>query len=88
MKNKTLQRYLLTLTILGLTVGCTHTKFTGGNWTMDRTTVLQKVEIGDVSVSTNGTASLKGYQNDGAQQITLQLLQALLQGTLKVAVVP
>lgn len=46
-------------------------------WSMRRTSLLQKMEIGTVTISTNGTVSLRGYKNDGGseslKQIALQL---------------
>ena len=63
---------LLALATLAL-AGCTQTKVTSPTWGMSRLSILQKVEIPQLTVGTNGTAELRGYTNDGGQQITLDL---------------
>lgn len=87
-KNRTVQRYLATIAALMILAGCTQTKFSGGPWTMNRTSVLQKVEVPSLSIGTNGTVTMQGYNNDGGQQITLQLLQALLNSLSPIKPVP
>ena len=50
--------------VLGL-CGCTTTEITTGQWSMKRRSFLQRMDISEVRISTNGTATLTGYRSDG-----------------------
>jgi hypothetical protein len=49
-----------------LLTSCTTTTVTSPNgWQMHRVSFLQKVEIPELVIATNGTVSLRGYANSG-----------------------
>ena len=55
---------ILTL-ILSALCGCTTTTVETPLWSLHRSSFLQRLEIPEVSIGTNGTATLKGYKTDG-----------------------
>jgi len=65
-----------------LAPGCTQTKVTAPTWGLSRITFLQQVQVPQLTIGTNGTAELKGYANDGGQQVTLAIIQELLRARL------
>lgn len=58
-------RYLFLLAFAFIVVGCTVTKIKTPYWEMNRTSLFQKMDIGKVLITTNGTGTLEGYKNDG-----------------------
>lgn len=48
--------------------GCTVTKISSGSWSMERKSFLQRMDIGEVTIATNGTARLSGYKSDGGNE--------------------
>jgi len=76
--SKTLQRYILAVAVVAMGSSCTQTKFSSGSWTLNRMSLLQAVQIPEIQVSTNGTATMKGYANDGGVALTLQIIQSLI----------
>lgn len=59
-----MKRILPILALLLLT-GCVTTEFTMGTVHIKRSSFLSKMEIKELSVSTNGAAILKGYRGTG-----------------------
>lgn len=45
--------------------GCTSTEIVSSNWALKRTSFLQRLDVAEISVSTNGIATMRGYRNDG-----------------------
>jgi hypothetical protein len=52
---------LLTL----LLCSCTVTQVTTPNWSLHRTSLLQKMEVPSVRFTANGEAEMSGYKSDG-----------------------
>lgn len=72
--------------VAGLTLaGCTQTKFTGPGFSLSRTSFLQKLEVAAVEVSTNGTAKISGYQNDGGADAAAKITGAAISAAISAA---
>lgn len=66
--------------MLLLCVGCTQTEFVGQNGVrLKRTSFLQRNEIGLVEVKPNGTATMKGYKNDGGNEAVAAAVRAAIE---------
>jgi hypothetical protein len=65
-----------------LLAGCTSTEFSMGTCTVKRTSFLTKTGIGEVSISTNGTARMIGYEQAG----DAAMASAIAEGAAKGAV--
>lgn len=72
---------LLSVLAAALT-GCTVTHVKTPNFELSRTSILQKLEFGEVSYSTNG-AALKGYKTDGGNEAAARIVQAAVEGAVK-----
>jgi len=66
-------------------VGCTVTKITTDHWALSRTSFLQRLEIPEVQISTNGTAVLKGYKTDGGNEAAAAIAGAAVSAAIKAA---
>lgn len=73
------------LAIIPLLVGCTVTNVSGPGWTLHRTSFLQQVSAMEVTISSNGTATLKGYGNDGGVQTVAIITAAAVEAGVKAA---
>lgn len=63
-----------------LLCGCTQTEFTGQNGVkLKRTSFLQRNEIGLVEVRKDGTATMKGYKNDGGNEAVAAAVRAAIE---------
>jgi len=79
-----MKRFTLLLAVAAvLATGCTVTKFKSGNWSLERTSILQRVELGKVTIGTNGTASLSGYDNDGGNEAAAAITAAAVSAAVK-----
>ncbi len=65
--------------------GCTVTRFSSGQWELERRSFLQRVELGRVSIATNGTASLDGYKNDGGNEALASAVSAAVSAAINSA---
>ena len=70
--------------LCGLT-GCTSTTVTTPAFTVKRTSFLQRLEMADVSLSTNGTASMKGYKTDGGNEAAAAIVGAAVGAAVSAA---
>ena len=70
--------------LLILCVGCTSTEFTGQNGVrLKRTSFLQRNEIGLVEVRKDGTATMRGYKNDGGNEALRVAIEAAIEAAAK-----
>lgn len=69
--------------VLLLCVGCTQTVVTTPNWTLRRTSVLQRMEVPLVHVATNGTVTLRGYRTDGGADAAATVAAAAVTAAIK-----
>lgn len=77
-------KYLLPLL---LCLGCTKTEFTGQNGIkLTRTSFLQRNEIGLVQIDKNGTATVRGYKNDGGNEALRVAIETAIATAAKSAV--
>lgn len=62
--------------------GCTITKFPRaiGGW---RISFMQRIEMPEVEVLTNGTVRLLGYRSDGGSDAAAKIAGAVAEGTVK-----
>lgn len=65
--------------------GCTTTNITTDRWSMKRKSFLQRLEIPEVRVETNGTVTLKGYRNDGGNEALAGAISAAVSAAMKAA---
>jgi len=85
---RTPRRFAFTFA-LGLvlaTTGCTFTKVSrkpDGSWAIRRVSFLQKVEIPEVEIGTNGTTLLRGYRSDGGNQAAAAVTEAAVTAAIK-----
>lgn len=73
--------------VVGLAVtlltGCTTTVVETPYWSLNRKSFMQKIEIPDLSISTNGTAHLRGYMTDGGNQALAIAIDAAVTAAMK-----
>lgn len=69
--------------ILTILTGCTQTVVTTPNWTLRRTSVLQRMEVPLVHVATNGTVTLRGYRTDGGADAAATVAAAAVNAAIK-----
>lgn len=60
-----------------LLAGCTMTEVSTSTWSLRRVSFLQRVDIPDVTIATNGMASMRGYRTDGGNEALARGLQVL-----------
>lgn len=77
-----LKELVLTVFLGALGAGCTFTKFPRaiGGW---RLSFLQRVEMPEVEVETNGTVRLKGYRNDGGAKAAAEIARGAARGAVE-----
>ena len=75
----------LLLIAAALLCGCTSTKVSTPFWTMERRSFLQRVEVPQLTISTNGTATLSGYKNDGGNEALGVAVSAAVAAAIKSA---
>lgn len=63
--------------------GCTGTKVETETWPLSRTSFLQRVQIPEVAITTNGTVTLKDYTNDGGNEAAAAVAAAAVSAVLK-----
>lgn len=68
-----------------LLMGCTVTDLTTEKWHIHRVSFLQRMEIPEVTIETNGTAILKGYKSDGGSDVAAAVTRAAVSEALKSA---
>ena len=71
----------LALALALLSSGCTSTQLIEGNF--KRISFLQRVELGEVKVGTDGTITVKGYRNDGGNEAMAAAVAAGVAAGLK-----
>jgi hypothetical protein len=75
---------LLSLALaLLLAAGCTRTSIKTPTWSMDRVSFFQRVEVPTMSIATNGTATLRGYRNDGGSEAAAAIAAAATAAAVK-----
>ena len=62
--------------------GCTVTRVQTPNFELSRTSILQRLEFGEVSYTTNG-ATLKGYKTDGGNEAAAAMLGAAVKAAVE-----
>lgn len=72
-------KHLLYLIPLLLSLGCTKTQYKD----FKRVSFLQRAEFNEVTISTNGTVTLKGYKNDGGAEGTALIAGAAAEGAVR-----
>lgn len=65
--------------------GCTVTEIQSDTWTMRRRSFLQRMDIAEVTVGTNGMATLRGYKNDGGNEALGVAVGAAVAAAVKAA---
>lgn len=75
----------LAVALLCLVTGCTSTKVSTPFWSMERQSFLQRVEVPQLTISTNGTATLSGYRNDGGNEALGVAVGAAVAAAVKAA---
>ena len=65
--------------------GCTRTKVATPFWTMERSSFLQRVEVPQLTIATNGTATLSGYKNDGGNEALASAVSAAVSAAINSA---
>lgn len=74
------------LPIVLLCLGCTKTQLTLPNGAqLNRTSFLQRNEIGLVEVRKDGTVTMKGYRNDGGNEALAAAVSAAVTAAVKSA---
>ncbi len=63
--------------------GCTVTEIQSDTWTMKRRSFLQRMDIAEVTVGTNGMATLRGYKNDGGNEAAANITAAAVSAAVK-----
>lgn len=63
--------------------GCTRTKISTPFWTMERSSFMQRVAVPQLTITTNGTATLSGYQNDGGNEAAANITAAAVSAAVK-----
>lgn len=63
--------------------GCTQTKITTPTWSLTRTSVLQRTEVPQITVLTDGSIEVKGYSNDGGNAAVSAIVEAAIRGAVK-----
>ena len=71
------------LLLLFLLCGCTYTSFNPSTGTFKRLSILQKVEVPHLTITTNGTVTLKGYANDGGGEATGVIVGHAVEGVVR-----
>jgi len=66
-----------------LATGCTSTQLTTEHWSLKRTSFLQRMDIPEVSITPDGTATLKGYKTDGGSDIAAAVTAAAVSAAIK-----
>lgn len=68
-----------------LLCGCARTQILvkPSQWELRRTGFLQKLEIVEVKIATNGTVTIKGYKNDGGNEAAAAITEAAVKGAVK-----
>ena len=80
-----LPKITLSLAVSALCLcGCTVTRVETPTFKLSRTSILQKLEFGEVSYTTNG-ATLKGYKTDGGNEAAARIVQAAVTGAIEAA---
>lgn len=72
--------------VAALALGCTKTKIerrADGSWSINRSSLFQKLEIPGATVATNGTWTLKGYSNDGGAASLEGIARGAAEGAAK-----
>jgi len=73
---------LLLLLVVSL-CGCTSTTVTTPQWTVRRISFLQKLEVPNLVIGTNGTVTLQGYSNDGGLSALSKVTEAAVSAAVK-----
>lgn len=86
---RTLTALIATVALLTLN-GCTSTNLEADTFKLKRTSFLQRIDIPEASIGTNGTVSIKGYKTDGGNEALVNALVTLSQAMalMKTAAVP
>jgi hypothetical protein len=77
---------LLLIGVAAMALGCTKTKIerrADGSWSINRSSLFQKLEIPGATVATNGTWTLKGYSNDGGAASLEGIARGAAEGAAK-----
>lgn len=80
-----MKRNILLAAALVFLSGCTSTTVTSPTFTLKRVSLLQRLEMADVSLSTNGTATLKGYKTDGGNEAATAIVGAAVSAAVSAA---
>jgi hypothetical protein len=75
-----LKELVLTVFLGALGAGCTFTKFPRA---IGGLSFLQRVEMPEVEVETNGTVRLKGYRNDGGAKAAAEIARGAARGAVE-----
>lgn len=78
-----MKRTTLFVLLAVLAAGCTNTKISTPYWSMERSSFLQRVQVPDMTISTNGTARLRGYANDGGNDALGTAVSAAVSAAVK-----
>ena len=73
----------LALALLG---GCTQTRITTPTWSLTRTSVLQRTEVPQITVLTDGSIEVQGYSNDGGNAAVSAIVEAAVVAAIKAGV--
>ncbi len=87
MKSKTNTLTVLTCSALleMLGAGCTSTTVQAPGWSLKRTSLLQRIDMPELIISTNGTVTLRGYRTDGGSDLAAQVTAAAVSAAVKSA---
>ena len=84
MKTLTLSlSHFLTCGLLLVATGCTITHVETAQMKIRRVSFLQKVEIPQLKISTNGAVQLQGYANDGGSEAAALITAAAVSAAMK-----
>ena len=79
-------RWMVAAGMLAGATGCTVTRMrvTPEGWELRRVSFLQRVEMPQVNIGSNGTATLQGYRNDGGADAAAKITAAAVKSAMGV----
>lgn len=63
--------------------GCTQTKIKTPTWSLTRVSFLQRTEVPQITVLTDGSIEVQGYSNDGGNAAIGAIVEAAIRGATK-----
>ena len=78
-----MKRVLIAGLAVALLSGCTQTRITTPTWSLTRVSFLQRTEVPQITVLTDGSIEVQGYSNDGGNAAIGAIVEAAIRGAVK-----